>query len=195
MIYLKLFLTFLRIGALTFGGGYAMLPLVSEAVVANGWMDLSQVTDFIAISESTPGPFAINMATYTGLTVCGGFGWSGLFGAFCATLGVVLPSFIVILIVARFYEAFKKSVIVSGVMSGLRPCVLGMISATIISVGLNVFFPAGLAWSVFGTLAFWASLGIFIISLVLILNKISPILTIVVSAGLGIACGYMGFFG
>ena len=195
MIYLKLFLTFLKIGALTFGGGYAMLPLVSEAVVANGWMELTEVTDFIAISESTPGPFAINMATYTGLTVCGGFGFSGLFGAFCATLGVVLPSFIIILIVAGCYEAFKKSVIVSGIMSGLRPCVLGMISATIISVGSNVFFPAGLAWSAFATLAFWASAAIFAISLIMILNKINPILIIILSAGLGIACGYMGFFG
>ena len=106
MIFLKLFWTFFRIGAFTFGGGYAMLPLIQEAVLANNWAEPEALINFIAVSESTPGPFAINMATYIG-TVQG-----GVLGALCATLGVVTPSFIIILLVAKFFEKFKESKIV-----------------------------------------------------------------------------------
>ena len=101
MIFLKLFWTFFRIGAFTFGGGYAMLPLIQEAVLANNWAEPEALINFIAVSESTPGPFAINMATYIG-TVQG-----GVLGALCATLGVVTPSFIIILLVAKFFEKFN----------------------------------------------------------------------------------------
>ena len=102
MIFLKLFLTFFKIGLFTFGGGYAMLPLIQEEVLSNGWMELSSLIDFIAVSESTPGPFAINIATYVGSQMGSDFGVIGsIFGSFCATLGVVLPSFIIILIVAK----------------------------------------------------------------------------------------------
>ena len=103
MIYLELFLTFFMIGAFTFGGGYAMLPLMQEQVVAK-WghiISAEEIIDFIAVSESTPGPFAINMATYVGSEV------GGIFGAVCATLGVVVPSFVVILIVAKCYDKFR----------------------------------------------------------------------------------------
>ena len=91
MIFFTLFITFFKIGLFTFGGGYAMLPLIQAEVVSQGWINENQIIDFIAVSESTPGPFAINIATYIG-TETGGF-----FGAVCTTLGVVLPSFIVIL--------------------------------------------------------------------------------------------------
>lgn len=94
MIFLELFLTFFKIGAFTFGGGYAMLPLIQSEVISNGWLDKEAILDFVAVAESTPGPFAINIATYIGSEM------GGLFGAFCATLGVVLPSFVIILIVA-----------------------------------------------------------------------------------------------
>ena len=94
MIYLKLFLSFFKIGLFTFGGGYAMIPLIQETVLNNNWMGLEKLIDFIAISESTPGPFAINMATFIGTTK------GGFIGAVFSTLGVVLPSFIIILIVA-----------------------------------------------------------------------------------------------
>ena len=89
-IFLDLFLTFFKIGAFTFGGGYAMLPLMQEEVLAHKWMPLEDVVNFIAVSESTPGPFAINMATYVGSEVGGAFGLAGsIFGSFCATFGVV----------------------------------------------------------------------------------------------------------
>ena len=100
MIFLELFWTFFKIGAFTFGGGYAMLPLIQESVSAKGWLAMEELVDFVAVSESTPGPFAINIATYVGMET------GGVFGAVCATLGVVMPSFIVILIVARFYQKF-----------------------------------------------------------------------------------------
>ena len=98
MIFLKLFWTFFKIGAFTFVGGLAMLRIAQEQVLNNGWLDADQIIDFVALSESTPGPFAINMATYVGASQ------GGILGAACATLGVVLPSFMVILLVARFYK-------------------------------------------------------------------------------------------
>lgn len=85
MIYLELFYIFLKIGAFTFGGGYAMLPLIQDEVIAHNWIDSQSLIDFIAVSESTPGPFAVNIATYVGAEV------GGIFGSFCATLGVILP--------------------------------------------------------------------------------------------------------
>ena len=118
---LTLFVTFFKIGAFTFGGGYAMLPLVEAAVLDHGWLSESQIVDFIAVSESTPGPFAINIATYVGSQrgdmLFGGSVFGNIFGAFIATLGVFLPSFIIILIVAHFFEKFKKSLLHAGTNS------------------------------------------------------------------------------
>ena len=115
MIYLELFYIFLKIGAFTFGGGYAMLPLIQDEVIAHNWIDSQSLIDFIAVSESTPGPFAVNIATYVGAEV------GGIFGSFCATLGVILPSFIIILIVAKCFIQFQKSIVIKGCMSGLKP--------------------------------------------------------------------------
>lgn len=179
-VFLDLFLTFVKIGAFTIGGGYAMLPLIREAVLAHGWIDETSLTNFIAVSESTPGPFAINMATYVGNQV------GGIFGSFCATLGVVLPSFVIILIVAKCYDRFKESKIVKGIMTGLKPAVVGLIGAAIFSLFLPVFFPVGLSLSVFSASAFWVSLAIFALCLVLAFKKVHPILLISLCAALGI---------
>lgn len=184
MIYLELFLTFLKIGAFTFGGGYAMLPLFEEEVANHGWASLEDIVNFIAVSESTPGPFAINMATYIGTEV------GGIFGAVCATLGVVLPSFIIILIVARFFTKFKDNIIVRGCMTGLKPAVIGLIAAAILSVGLSVFFPSGIYFDSVLTYSFITSLIIFAGMTVLAFKKLHPIYIILISAALGIAFGY-----
>lgn len=194
MIFLQLFLTFLKIGAFTFGGGYAMLPLIQEAVISNGWLTEEQVLNFIAVSESTPGPFAINSATYVGMqTASAEYGTlGGIFGSFLAMLGVVLPSFIIILIVAHCYEKFKNSSIVMGCMTGLKPAVIGLISAAIVTTGKTVFFPLGINMASIKTVTFIASVIIFVIMLVLALKKKHPILIIVLSAILGIAAGYIG---
>ena len=186
MIYLELFFTFLMIGAFTFGGGYAMLPLIQEEVAAKGWIDSAALVDFVAVSESTPGPFAINMATYVGSEV------GGIFGAVCTTLGVVIPSFVVILIVAKCYDQFRQSKVVKGCMSGLKPAVVGLIGGAVVSVAMTVFFPAGWSLSVFTNLSTYLALGISALMLVLSFKKVHPVAIVCLSAVLGIAFGYMG---
>ena len=181
MLYLELFLTFFKIGLFTIGGGYAMLPLIQADVQAKGWMTAKELVNFIAVSESTPGPFAVNVSTYVGAEL------AGLPGAFCATLGVVLPSFLIILLVARFYAAFRSSAIVSGAMGGLRPAVIGMIGAAVVSVGQTVFLPEGLAAVTAYPLV--CSLAIFALMAVLTHKKLHPIVIILLSALLGLVTG------
>ena len=195
-VFLDLFLTFFKIGAFTFGGGYAMLPLMQEEVLNHKWMELSSVVNFIAVSESTPGPFAINMATYVGSEVGGAYGIAGsLFGSFCATLGVVLPSFVIILIVAKCFERFKNSFIVKGCMTGLKPAVVGLIGSAIVTVALSVFLPSGVSieglMASVKTVAFYCYLAIFVLCTVLAFKKVHPIIIIVLAAALGIAVGYL----
>ena len=194
MIYLELFFTFLMIGAFTFGGGYAMLPLIQEEVAAKGWIDAAALVDFVAVSESTPGPFAINMATYVGSVVGGeklGV-WGSILGAFCATMGVVVPSFVVILIVAKCYDRFRQSKTVKGCMSGLKPAVVGLIGGAIVSVGATVFFSAGWAVSAFVELKTYLAMAICAVMAVLSFKKVHPIIIILISAAVGIAAGYLG---
>ena len=120
--YLRLFLSMLKIGLFTFGGGYAMIALLeNEFVEKKKYIGKEEFLDMVAIAESTPGPIAINSATFVGYRTC------GVLGAACATLGVVLPSFIIILIVAKCYDRFRSSRIVTGCMSGLKPAVVGLI--------------------------------------------------------------------
>jgi len=184
MIYLDLFWTFFKIGAFTFGGGYAMLPLVQAEVLAHGWMSAEDLVNFIAVSESTPGPFAVNVSTYIGAETGGGL------GALAATLGVVLPSFVIILIVAKCFAKFQKSKLVGGLMYGLRPAVVGLIGAAVISVGQTVFFgQSGLHDAVLN-FSMVASAAIFALMIVLALKNMHPILIIALSAVLGIAVGY-----
>lgn len=185
MIFLELFLTFFKIGAFTVGGGYAMLPFIQDEVVAHKWLELSEIVNFIAVSESTPGPFAVNIATYVGSQV------GGIFGSLCATLGVVLPSFIIILIVARIFEKFKTSKLVSGVMSGLKPAVIGLIGSAVVNIGKSVFIPNGFSTQIFTNPALYVSIVIFALSTVLAFKKFHPILIIGISASLGIAAGYL----
>lgn len=187
MILLRLFFTFFKIGAFTFGGGYAMLPLIENEVLSKGWATMDELLNFIAVSESTPGPFAINMATYIGTET------AGFAGAFCATLGVVTPSFIIILLVARWYTKFRDSRLVSSAMSGIRPAVVGLIAAAAISVAHTVFFPNGIrAASPDLTMLCYAV--IFAAALLLSLKKVSPIIIIAISAAAGIAMGFAGVF-
>ena len=145
------------------------------------WVTDEDILDIVAIAESTPGPIAVNMATFVGTRL------AGIPGAVCATVGVVLPSFIIILIVAKCFQKFKSSRIVSGCMSGLRPAVVGLIASAVISVGKTVLFPAGIA---FGT-AFFVSLAIFAICAVLAFRNLHPVAVICISAVLGIASGYI----
>ncbi len=185
-LYLDLFLTFFKIGAFTIGGGYAMLPLIQAEAQAHGWMSEANLVNFVAVSESTPGPLAVNFSTYIG-RVTGGF-----FGSLCATLGVVLPSFLIILLIARCYKRFQSSKIVSGCMSGLRPAVIGLIATSVLSVGQTVFFPGGFRIEELAGFSFLLSLAVFLFALFLAFKKKShPILIICLSAVIGIAAGYI----
>ena len=191
-VYLLLFLEFFKMGTLTFGGGYAMIPFIEETVLSHGWLTTPELVDFIAVSESTPGAFAVNIATYVGAEV------GGIFGSLCATLGLVLPPFIIILIIAKCYEKFKQNIIVKGVMLGLKSTVVGLIGATVLNVGYTVLFPNGFSFDtvvseVLSTANFWFTLIVFAVMLFLLLyKKLNPILIILISACLGVAAGYSG---
>ncbi|MBR5152295.1 MAG: chromate transporter [Clostridia bacterium] len=185
MMYLLLFFTFFKIGAFTFGGGYAMLPLIQEEVLANGWVSMEELINFVAIAESTPGPFAVNIATYVGTEL------AGIPGGICATLGVVLPSFLIILLVAGMFEKFKANKIVAGCMSGLKPAAIGLIASAVLTIGKTVFFPETISTSVFLDVKTYVSLAIFGMMSVLAFRQVSPILIILLSAGMGIVIGFM----
>lgn len=195
MTYLILFLEFLKIGAFTFGGGYAMIPFIQETVLRHEWLTNQELIDFIAVSESTPGAFAVNISTYVGSQVGAqenGFIGS-IFGAMVATLGVVLPAFLIILIIAKIYEKFKSSKTVKGAMFGLKSTVVGLIGAAVISIAFEVFFTNGFSATVLTTSVFWFSLVVFGVMLFLLLyKKLSPVIIIAISAVLGIIAGYVG---
>lgn len=183
MIAIQLFLTFFKIGAFTFGGGYAMLPLIQQEVLEHQWMGLEELVNFMAVSESTPGPLAVNLSTYVGAET------AGLGGAVCASLGVVLPSFLIILIVAKFFAAFRDNSIVQGCMSGLRPAVVGMIAAALVSVAGSVF-PMGIPLP-----RLLAAVCLLALALLGHWKKLHPILILVLSAAAGVGLGYAGVLG
>ena len=133
MIYLQLFLAFLQIGAFSFGGGYAAMPLIQEQVIDTyHWLTMSDFTDLVTIAEMTPGPIAVNAATFVGNQV------AGIPGTLIATFGVILPSCIFVTILAYIYNRYRKLSLVQGVLGALRPAVVAMI----FSAGLRILIPA-----------------------------------------------------
>ena len=184
MIYLRLFLTFLQIGAFSFGGGYGMISLIREKALMHGWLAEEELLNMIAVAESTPGPIAVNMATFVGSSQ------GGVLGAALATLGVVLPSFVIILIIAALIRNFLKYKGVQAFLGGIRPCVVGLILATAMTMLLNVVLGFGsvgdaLAVDVRGMLIFVTLIAIAWIGKLAFGKKPSPILMILISAGLG----------
>lgn len=128
MIWLELFLAFFEIGAMSFGGGYGMISLLSEKAAAHGWLSETEFMNLVAVSEATPGPIAINMATFIGSSQ------AGLTGALAATLGAVTPSFILILIIAALIKNFLEYAGVRAFLGGVRPCVIGLILGTAVTM-------------------------------------------------------------
>ena len=185
MIYLQLFLTFLKVGAFAFGGGYAMLSLIGDSVLAYGWMTEEELLNFAGVETVIPGPIAVNMATFIG------YEQGGFFGALLATVGVVLPSFVIILIVAALIKNLMKYPAVNAFITGMRPALGGLILATAATMGLTVLF--GLE-NVSSSFSFdWRMLIILavIIAVPIIYKKLvkkefSPILLIIISALFGI---------
>lgn len=133
-ILLDLFLTFLKIGAVSFGGGYGMISLIREECLAHAWLTESELLNFIAVAESTPGPIAVNMATFIGSSQ------AGFLGSLLATLGVVLPSFIIILVIAALITGLLKYKGVKAALMGVRPAIAAMIIATAITLLLSLAF-------------------------------------------------------
>lgn len=186
MIYLELFWTFFKIGLFTIGGGQAMIPLIMRDVVAQGWLSEESLIDFIAISESTPGPFAVNIATYTGVET------AGVLGSVCATLGVVLPSLIIIILIVKMFSGFMKRRAVQDTLVGVRASVTGLLAAVFITLFLTILFGvSSLAAVTTSASADFIGIGLFALIFALSFirikgRKMQPILIVVLSAALGI---------
>ena len=135
MIYLQLFLSFLQIGLFSFGGGYAAMPLIqSQVVTPHGWLSMSEFTDLITISQMTPGPIAINSATFVGIKI------AGLPGALVATIGCILPSCILVTLIAGLYLKYQNVNALQSVLNSLRPAVVAMIASAGISILVTAFW-------------------------------------------------------
>lgn len=138
MIYLQLFLSFLQIGMFSFGGGYAAMPLIQgQVVTTHGWLTMSEFTDLITISQITPGPIAVNSATFVGTQI------AGLGGAVVATLGCILPSCIIVTLLAYIYTKYRNMSLLQGTLASLRPAVVAMIAKAGVTILVSAFFISG----------------------------------------------------
>ena len=134
MIIFELFYTFFIIGLFTFGGGYAMIPLMESQIVSKGWLTVNALYDYIAISECTPGPFAINVATFVGSSM------GGFIGSVAAVIGVVLPSFIIILLLATILRKFSRNRFYLGAINGVKPIIISLITSTVLFLVIKTIF-------------------------------------------------------
>lgn len=184
MIYLELFFSFLQIGAFSFGGGYGMISLIREKALIHGWLTEEELLNMIAVAESTPGPIAVNMATFVGSEQ------GGILGSFLATLGVVLPSFIIILLIAALIRNFLRYAGVKAFLDGVRPCVVGLILATAMTMFMTALIGFGRIGDVLsvdfkGIVIFAILVTVAFVCKLAFKRKPSPILMILLSAGLG----------
>ena len=179
MIYLQLLYSYLKIGFFGFGGGYAMLSLIqNEVVVQNQWMTNAQFTDIVAISQMTPGPIAINSATYVGYTV------AGFWGSVVATTAVCLPALTLMILITRFFLQLRDNRYVKGAIAGMKPIVVVMIGAA----ALLLMFPKSADGASFIDGWSWA---LFAAAMAASLKKVNPILLIVLGAMAGVAIYYL----
>lgn len=176
MLFLKLFLTFFQIGLFGFGGGYGMLSLIQTETVRNHhWLTSAEFTNIVAISQMTPGPIGINSATYCGYTAAHNAGFTGpmaVLGSFTATLALVLPSFILMILIARLFMRYMKTATVQWIFQGLRPTVVGLLAAAalLLMTPENFSLPSVNPWQ------FWISVWLFIATFVgTKVLKINPI--------------------
>ena len=184
MIFLQLFYTFFKIGLFGFGGGYAMISMIQgEVVTRHEWLSSNEFTDIIAISQMTPGPIGINSATYVGYSAVVNAGYShavGILGSTIATVSVVLPSFILMVLISKFFLKYQKHPIIASVFEGLRPCVVGLLAAAAL-VLMNGENFGTYNWQILTSIILFA--GTFIASY---RYKVNPILLIVI-------CGIIGY--
>lgn len=189
MLFLKLFITFFQIGLFGFGGGYAMLSMIQgEVVTGHNWITSSEFTDIVAISQMTPGPIGINSATYVGYTAAINAGYShawGILGSTIATFAVVLPSFILMIAISKFFLKYQKHPMVEAVFRGLRPAVVGLLA----SAALLLMTPENFGSYQTDKYQFIISVVIFLVAFIGTRKfKISPILMIVLCGLAGWIC-------
>ena len=191
MIYLALFLEFLKIGLFTFGGGYAMIPLIREAVLRHGWLDETQFLNMIGVAEVTPGPIAVNMATYVGSTQ------AGFLGALLCTIGVILPAFLIMLLISILLKKFMKNKFVQAALSGIKFVAIALIMASAITIFADVLFPYTLNNGVSFTpnttaikMFILIVAGYFLLK-ILLKKKPGPISIIIMSAIVGLMVNYL----
>ena len=186
MIFLQLFLSFLQVGMFSFGGGYAAMPLIQEQIVTqHGWLTMSEFTDLITISQMTPGPIAVNSATFVGIKI------AGIPGAFVATLGCILPSCIIVTLLARLYLKYRNMAVLQSALASLRPPVVAMIA------GAGVLILKSAFWGDSGTISLsgtqWNMVAIFAVSFVLLKKaKWNPILVMVLAGVMKAAVSLVG---
>ena len=182
MIYLELFYHFFKVSCFTFGGAYGAIPLIRDMVLQNGWLSKERLSYMIAVSESTPGPIMVNLATYIGSNQ------AGFWGAVIATFAVVLPAFLVIVLITTLLKTAVKNPDVPAVLDGVKPCVVGVVAATGLCMTVEQCFPmAQGAWVNAQALLVAAGLlAAMVLYRVWRKKKLSFILLIVLSAFLGI---------
>lgn len=180
MIWLELFWGFLKVGLFAFGGAYGSIPLIRDVVLSYGWLSDEALTYMIAVSESTPGPIMVNLATYVGSSQ------AGLPGAILATAAVVLPSFLIILLLMAILKNAIKNKYVQAALQGLKPCMIGIVLATGIYMILKNCVPSN-KFDTRNVIVTAVLLLLLYGSKYVLKKKISPILLIIVSAVIGIA--------
>lgn len=182
MIYLDLFFGFLRVGCFAFGGAYGAIPLIRDVVLSYGWLSDETLTYIIAVSESTPGPIMVNLATYVGSSQ------AGMLGSVIATLAVILPSFIVTLVVMAILQNVLKNKYVQAVLNGLKPCIIGIIIATGLYIIISncILNTAGTPISIQAIIVMVVLMAASLLSKYVFKKKMSPILLIAVAALAGI---------
>lgn len=184
MIYLQLFLSFLQIGALSFGGGYASMPLIQAEVVAqNGWLSMSEFTDLVTIAEMTPGPIAVNAATFVGTRI------AGVLGALAATAGCILPACILVTLIAKLYLKYKNIAVLQSILGSLRPAVVAMIASAGILILISAFWGGSVSLSATN----WIMVAIFLAAFFLLRKtKLSPIMVMVLAGVANLLCSLVG---
>ena len=187
-IYLLLFLEFFKIGLFCFGGAFGMLPLIEEVCLKHSWITESEFYNFVGVAESTPGPIAVNMATYVG-SVKG-----GALGSICATFGVVLPSFLIILLIASVIKSFTQNKYFKGFLKGVKPVVIALIistGATLLASTLGFSDYLNLNFDTLSAIIFALLILIYLVFKKLFKRKMSSVLLIVISAFLGVLLSFI----
>lgn len=180
MIYLQLFLSFLQIGALSFGGGYASMPLIeAQIITSHGWLTMTEFSDLVTIAEMTPGPIAVNAATFVGTKV------AGVLGALVATAGCILPACVLVMLIARLYLKYRNLTVLQSVLGSLRPAVVAMIASAGLTILMNAFWGSR---TVVLANTNYVMVAIFVLSFVLLRKtKLSPIAVMVLAGVLNLA--------